>query len=203
MNPSYLSVKRYIDIILSLVALILTLPFLLLALVLLSFVHKGNPFFRQRRPGLHGRSFVLLKFKTMTDKTDSQGRLLPDEERLTPVGAIIRAASLDELPQLINVLKGEMSLVGPRPLLEEYLPLYTPTEARRHSVRPGITGWAQVNGRNLVAWKQKFEYDVWYVDHVSFLLDLRIFALTVLKVFGAEGIGSGTSATMEKFSKSL
>lgn len=200
MKPSYAIVKRCFDVSASLVLLILTSPLFILVSILLTFINRGNPFFRQRRPGFHGRLFVLLKFKTMTDRKDAQGQLLPDAERLTTAGRIVRATSLDELPQLLNVLRGEMSLVGPRPLLEEYLPLYTPFQSRRHEVRPGITGWAQVNGRNQLNWEQKFAHDVWYVDNCSFLLDIRILGRTLQKVAGAEGISSETSVTMEKFS---
>ena len=156
-------------------------------------------FFRQERPGKNGRIFEVIKFKSMTDERDRQGYLLPDEDRLTRVGKLIRSTSLDELPQLINVLKGDMSLVGPRPLLVQYLPLYNQIQARRHEVRPGITGWAQVNGRNTISWQQRFEYDVWYVEHISFYFDLKIFFLTIKKTLAREGINSQTSATMEDF----
>ena len=151
------------------------------------------------RPGKNAQVFKVIKFKTMNDKKDEEGNLLQDAERLTPVGKFVRKTSLDEIPQLINVLKGDMSLVGPRPLLMEYLPLYNKEQARRHEVCPGITGWAQVNGRNAISWLQKFEYDVWYVDHISFLLDVKILWMTIIKVFKSEGISSTTSATMEKF----
>ena len=166
---------------------------------MLAIANKGKVWFTQSRPGRNEKIFNVIKFKTMTDECDHHGNLLPDEQRLTRVGKFIRATSLDELPQLINVLKGEMSIVGPRPLLIEYLLLYNDKQRRRHEVVPGITGWAQVNGRNAISWKQKFEYDVWYIDHQSFLLDLKILFLTVLKVIKAEGISSDTSATMEKF----
>ena len=162
-------------------------------------VNRGEIWFRQQRPGKDGVIFTLVKFRTMTDQRDMHGNLLPDKERLTPVGNFIRKTSLDELPQLYNVLVGDMSFVGPRPLLVEYLALYNPEQLRRHSVKPGITGWAQVNGRNTVHWPQRFAYDVWYVDHLSLGLDLKILLLTVLKVLKAEGISSGTSVTMEKF----
>lgn len=155
--------------------------------------------FKQERPGRNGKIFSVIKFKTMTDERDDSGNLLPDERRLSTVGKLIRKTSLDELPQLLNVILGHMSLVGPRPLLKEYLPLYNDFQRRRHEVRPGITGWAQVNGRNTVSWPQKFTYDVWYVDHISFWLDIKILFLTVMKVFKAEGISSGTSVTMERF----
>ena len=165
----------------------------------MSFANKGTPFFFQKRPGKDERIFTIIKFKTMNDRKDPQGNLLPDAERLTPVGKVVRKTSLDELPQLINVLKGDMSLVGPRPLHVRYLPLYNKFQHRRHEVRPGITGWAQVNGRNAIGWDEKFAYDVWYVDHQSFWLDLKILWLTVLKVVRSEGISSATSATMEEF----
>lgn len=160
----------------------------------------GSPIiFKQKRPGLHGKPFYVYKFRTMTDEKDSNGELLPDSIRLTKTGEIIRKLSLDELPQLFNVLKGDLSLVGPRPLLMEYLELYTPEQARRHEVKPGITGWAQVNGRNAISWEDKFKLDVWYVDNQSFLLDLKILFLTVLKVFKSEGINQKGQATIEKF----
>jgi lipopolysaccharide/colanic/teichoic acid biosynthesis glycosyltransferase len=167
--------------------------------MLLAIVNKGSVWFMQERPGKDGRLFHVIKFKTMNDQRNEKGELLSDEQRLTWIGALIRKTSLDELPQLINVLKGDMSMVGPRPLLTEYLPLYSEEQRRRHEVKPGITGWAQVNGRNSVEWKRRFEYDVYYVDHQSFGFDLKILFLTVLKVFKAEGISSGTSVTMEKF----
>lgn len=166
----------------------------------LHFANKGaGAFFTQERPGRNGKIFKVIKFKTMTDERDVNGDLLPDEQRLTKVGKLIRSTSVDELPQLINVLKGDMALIGPRPLLPQYLPLYNKEQARRHEVRPGITGWAQVNGRNAISWAKKFELDVWYVDHCSFILDLRIIVLTIKKVFVREGISSETSATMEPF----
>jgi lipopolysaccharide/colanic/teichoic acid biosynthesis glycosyltransferase len=163
----------------------------------------GNPFFMQRRPGKGGKLFTILKFKTMKAQVDASGEPLPDELRLTPLGKFVRGWSLDEIPQLINVIKGDMSLVGPRPLLEEYLPHYTQLQQRRHEVRPGITGWAQVNGRNALSWDQKFVMDVWYVAHCSFALDLRILLMTIGKVFIGEGISSRTSVTMEKFTETL
>jgi len=163
----------------------------------------GSPvFFRQTRPGLKGKLFEMVKFRTMTDKTDLNGQLLPDEDRLPPFGRCLRASSLDELPELWNVLKGEMSLVGPRPLLVEYLPLYTPEQARRHDVRPGITGWAQVNGRNAISWEEKFKLDVWYVDNQSLWLDLKILWLTIKKVLVRDGISAQGDATMPKFTGS-
>jgi len=161
--------------------------------------NKGYPFFTQVRPGKDSEPFVVIKFKTMNDARDEQGNLLPDDQRLTRLGKFVRKTSLDEIPQLLNVMRGEMSFIGPRPLLMEYLNLYSPGQRRRMEVRPGITGWAQVNGRNVLEWKKRLEYDVWYVDNVSFLLDVKILWLTVIKVLRAEGISSGTSVTMEKF----
>lgn len=175
-------------------------PILFLITLWLHFANKGaGAFFTQERPGRNGKIFKVIKFKTMTDERDVNGDLLPDEQRLTKVGKLIRSTSVDELPQLINVLKGDMALIGPRPLLPQYLPLYNKEQARRHEVHPGITGWAQVNGRNAISWAKKFELDVWYVDHCSFILDLRIIVLTIKKVFVREGISSETSATMEPF----
>jgi len=174
-------------------------PFLLIAMWVLAISNKGKVWFVQPRPGENEKIFQVIKFKTMNDACNEKGELLPDEARLTWMGNIIRKTSLDELPQLINVLKGDMSIVGPRPLLIEYLPLYNEDQRRRHRVKPGITGWAQVNGRNAISWQQKFNYDVWYVDHLSFGLDLKILFLTMTKVFKAEGISSTTSVTMEKF----
>jgi len=166
---------------------------------MLYFANDGQVWFLQERPGKNGRPFKVIKFKTMNDKRDDNGHLLPDDQRLTRVGKFIRTTSLDELPQLMNILRGEMSLIGPRPLLMEYLPLYSQTQRRRHEVKPGITGWAQVNGRNEVPWKERFEYDVWYVDNISFSVDMKIFLRTIAKVVRAEGINSKTAATMEKF----
>ncbi|RAJ97570.1 lipopolysaccharide/colanic/teichoic acid biosynthesis glycosyltransferase [Larkinella arboricola] len=191
--------KRLIDVSLSLVALLVALPLMLVLVPALALANRGTPFFVQSRPGRHGRIFRLIKLKTMNDRRDANGILLPDAERLTPVGRLIRKTSLDELPQLWNVLKGDMSLIGPRPLLVEYLPLYSPQQRRRHEVRPGITGWAQVNGRNALCWEKKFEYDVWYVDNLSFSLDCKIILLTLQKVLKSEGISSASAATMEKF----
>jgi lipopolysaccharide/colanic/teichoic acid biosynthesis glycosyltransferase len=191
--------KSLIDRLVGLVGLILASPIFLLVTIGLFFANQGKPFFFQRRPGRGGRIFYIVKFKTMNDRKDEKSELLPDSERLTPIGAFVRKTSLDEIPQLINVLKGDMSLIGPRPLLEEYLPLYNARQARRHEVRPGITGWAQVNGRNSVDWPTKFEMDVWYVENLSFLLDLKILWMTVAKVLKSEGINSATAATMEKF----
>ncbi len=192
--------KRLLDLVVSFSVLVVTSPLLLMVILLLWAINwKGNVLFLQKRPGKGGQVFSVVKFKTMNDKRDAAGNLLPDEQRLTGVGKFIRSSSLDELPQLINVVKGEMSLIGPRPLLVEYLPLYSPAQARRHEVRPGITGWAQVNGRNSISWEKKFELDVWYVDHCSFLLDIRILCLTVKKVFIREGINADATTTMEAF----
>ncbi len=176
--------KRVIDFILVLCVLALIWPILLLVTIWLHFANKGaGAFFTQERPGKNGKIFKVIKFKTMTDERDAAGNLLPDAQRLTKVGRFVRSTSIDELPQLINVLRGDMSLIGPRPLLPQYLPLYNKEQARRHEVRPGITGWAQVNGRNAISWTKKFELDVWYVDHSSFLLDLKIIFLTIKKSF--------------------
>jgi lipopolysaccharide/colanic/teichoic acid biosynthesis glycosyltransferase len=191
--------KRLIDILVSLVLLVLTLPFTLTAAVLLAVANKGKILFVQQRPGLYGKPFNIIKFKTMNDRCDSRGELLPDAVRLTKVGRLVRKTSVDELPQLINVLKGDISLIGPRPLLMEYLPLYSPQQARRHQVKPGITGWAQVNGRNMTTWEKRFANDIYYVDHLSFALDVKIFFLTILKILQGEGISGENSATMEKF----
>ncbi len=191
--------KRIFDFIVSIFAIIVfCIPIIITAIVVKTTI--GSPvFFRQRRPGLNGKPFYIKKFRTMTNDLDSNGRLLPDEERLTRAGKIIRKLSLDELPQLFNVLKGEMSFVGPRPLLMEYLPLYNEEQARRHEVRPGITGWAQVNGRNAIEWEDKFKLDVWYVDNQSFLLDMKIILLTIGKVFKSEGVSKEGQATTDKF----
>lgn len=180
--------------------LLIVLSPLLLAAAAAVFFSLGRPlFFKQRRPGLHGRLFTIYKLRTMDDRRDAEGNLLPDEARLHGAGKLIRSLSLDELPQLFNVLRGEMSFVGPRPLLEEYLPLYNEEQKRRHDVKPGITGWAQVNGRNAIGWREKFVYDVWYVDHLSFWLDMKIVVLTIKKVFVREGISAQGKATVEKF----
>jgi lipopolysaccharide/colanic/teichoic acid biosynthesis glycosyltransferase len=191
--------KRLIDFVLAFLILLVTSPIVLITALLLSIINRGNPFFFQLRPGQSNVIFKIIKFKTMTDERSKTGELLPDDLRLTKFGALVRKLSLDELPQMINVLKGEMSLVGPRPLLIEYLPLYSEVQARRHDVKPGITGWAQVNGRNTLNWQTKFEFDVWYVDNYSFMLDLKILLLTLKKVIISEGISSDTSVTMEKF----
>ena len=192
--------KRLIDFIIVLCVLLAIWPILLVITVWLHFANKGvGAFFLQERPGKGGKIFKVIKFKTMTDERDAEGNLLPDEQRLTKVGKFVRSTSIDELPQLVNVLKGDMALIGPRPLLPQYLPLYNKVQARRHEVRPGITGWAQCHGRNAISWTKKFELDVWYVDHCSFLLDLKIIFLTIKKVLVREGISSETSATMEAF----
>ena len=192
------SFKRLIDVTAAVLVLIFFSP-LFIGVYLLLMLSQNSAFFTQDRPGKNGKVFKLIKFKTMSDKRDAQGNLLPDAERLTKVGKWVRSTSLDELPQLINVLKGDMSLIGPRPLLIKYLPLYSETQKRRHEVKPGITGWAQVNGRNAISWDKKFEYDVWYVDHLSFLLDCKIVWRTIKKVIIREGISSDTSVTMEPF----
>lgn len=191
--------KRILDFIASFIAIIIFSPIFMLVALLLLLNNKGSVFFFQKRPGKNEQIFKVVKFKTMTDKKDKNGNLLPDADRLTNLGKFVRKTSLDELPQLINVLKGDMSLIGPRPLLPEYLPLYNNTQKRRHSVKPGITGWAQVNGRNAISWGKKFEYDVWYVDNMSFFLDLKIIALTILKVIKSEDINAKNMATTEKF----
>jgi len=191
--------KRLIDLTIAIVGFILFLPFFIFITIVLIYFNRGKAFFTQERPGKNGKSFYVVKFKTMNDRRDNNGKLLPDRQRLTAVGRFIRATSLDEIPQLINVIKGDMALIGPRPLLVKYLPLYNETQARRHEVRPGITGWAQVNGRNAISWEQKFEYDVWYVDHISFWMDIKILWLTIIKVFKQEGINSKTTTTMEPF----
>lgn len=196
---TYFQLKRCIDFSSALIGLIVLSPILVIVSLLLLFVNKNTPIFFQLRPGKKYKLFYILKFKTMNDNRDKDGNLLPDEMRLTSFGRIVRKFSIDELPQLINVLKGDMSLIGPRPLLPEYLEFYTPEQARRHEVRPGITGWAQINGRNTLSWEKKFEYDVWYVDNLSLKLDVKILWLTIIKVFKREGISSATSATMERF----
>lgn len=187
------------DILVAFFGIFLTLPITLPVLLILMVANQGSAFFIQKRPGKNGKVFKIIKFKTMNDKRDKDGKLLPDGDRLTWIGKLVRKTSLDEIPQLINVLKGDMSLIGPRPLLVEYLELYSPEQFRRHSVRPGITGWAQVKGRNSISWEKKFEYDVWYVEHLSFILDLKVIYLTLIKVIKSEGVNSNTSVTMEKF----
>ncbi len=192
--------KRLIDFFLSFLGFIIISPVFLLLWIWLSIANKGaGAFFFQERPGKDEKIFRVIKFKTMNDRKDALGDLLPDAQRLTKVGKFVRTTSLDEIPQLLNVIKGDMSLIGPRPLLVQYLPLYNETQRRRHEVRPGITGWAQVNGRNAISWTQKFEYDVWYVNNISMLLDLKIGLMTIQKIFKREGISSDTSATMEDF----
>lgn len=192
--------KRAIDIVASGGALIVLAVPLAVVTLWLHFANKGaGAFFRQERPGRGGRIFRVVKFKTMTDERDAAGQLLPDAQRLTKVGRLVRSTSIDELPQLWNVLKGDMSLIGPRPLLVQYLPLYSPEQARRHEVRPGITGWAQVHGRNAISWQKKFELDVWYVDHISFRTDCKVVLTTLKKVLRREDINSATAATMEFF----
>jgi lipopolysaccharide/colanic/teichoic acid biosynthesis glycosyltransferase len=194
-----LVIKPVMDVCVALIALILISPVFLLVMLLLFFFNEGKPFFFQRRPGKFGRIFTIVKFKTMNDKKDSFGKLLSDNQRLTKVGSFVRKTSLDELPQLLNVLMGDMSLVGPRPLLPEYLPLYNDFQRKRHSVKPGITGWAQVNGRNAIEWDRKFELDVWYADNISFILDVRIFFQTVIKVLQRKGISASVLINMEPF----
>ena len=192
--------KRLFDFSISLIALICFSPLLLVVTIWLHFANKGaGAFFTQERPGWHGKVFKVIKFKTMTDKCDREGNLLPDEMRLTKVGSFIRSTSLDELPQLINVLKGDMALIGPRPLLPEYLPLYSKEQMRRHEVRPGISGWAQCHGRNAISWTEKFKLDVWYVDHCTLWTDIKIFFITIKNVLMRKDINSETAATMEAF----
>jgi len=191
--------KRFLDFFAALIGLLLLSPIFLLATIGLFFANNGKPFFFQTRPGKNEKLFQIIKFKTMNDKKDAAGNLLSDAERLTPIGSFVRKTSLDEIPQLLNVLKGDMSLIGPRPLLIQYLPLYNSIQKKRHDIRPGITGWAQVNGRNAISWEQKFEYDVWYVENCTFLLDVKILLLTVKKVFKREGISQEGSATTDNF----
>lgn len=193
------NLKRLFDFTAALCGLLILSPVFVVVMLGLTFSNKGKPFFLQRRPGKQEKIFSIIKFKTMTDARDAGGNLLPDADRLTPIGTFVRKTSLDEIPQLINVLKGDMSLIGPRPLLPEYLPLYSAEQARRHEVRPGITGWAQVNGRNAISWNDKFKMDVWYVDHLSPKLDLKILLMTVQKVFKSEGISAEGQATAERF----
>ncbi len=192
--------KRPADIAISFLLLLITSPILLATMLLLKFANKGSGiFFFQQRPGLNGKIFKIVKFKTMTDERDSEGNLLPDEQRLTKMGRFVRSTSIDELPQLLNVLKGDMSMIGPRPLLVQYLPLYSPRQARRHEVRPGITGWAQVHGRNSLSWKEKFEYDVWYVDHLTLATDISVIYNTILTVISRKDIAHEGEATMTPF----
>ena len=192
-------VKRYLDVFVSLVGLLVLSPVLLLLIIFGTIEMKANPFFTQKRPGKDGKIFNLIKFRTMTNEKDKEGNLLPDEQRLTAYGKFLRSTSLDELPELWNILKGDLSLIGPRPLLVKYLPLYNSFQRHRHDVRPGLTGYAQVHGRNQVSWEKKFEMDVWYVQHVTFLEDLKILFETVAVVLKREGISSETSATLEEF----
>ena len=191
--------KRVIDFLIALIGLVLLSPVFIVVMVLLYFANQGKPFFLQARPGLNEKIFNIIKFKTMNDKKDGQGNYLPDSERLTRIGSFIRQTSLDELPQLINVLKGDMALIGPRPLLPQYLSLYNESQKRRHNIRPGITGWAQVNGRNAISWTMKFELDIWYIDNVSFATDCKVMFLTLKKVIKKEGINQADQATVEAF----
>ena len=192
-------IKPAIDFVLALVGFLFLSPVFVLVAIGLFFANDGKPFFFQLRPGKDGKIFKIIKFKTMTDKKDENGNLLPDADRLTKIGSFVRKTSLEEIPQLLNVIKGDMALVGPRPLLPQYLELYNDFQRRRNEVKPGITGWAQVNGRNSISWEKKFEYDVWYVDNVSFLLDIKILIMTVLKVVKSEGINEQGQATSNEF----
>jgi len=191
--------KQIIDFFIVFTALVILSPILLIVVILLGFANKGNPFFFQNRPGKDERIFKIIKFRTMTNERDENGILLPDADRLTGIGKFVRKTSIDEIPQLINVLMGDMSLIGPRPLLPEYLPIFNERQKKRHSVRPGITGWAQVNGRNAISWNKKFEYDVWYVENLSFTLDIKILFKTIKKVIIYEGINTQNMATTEPF----
>ena len=191
--------KPVLDFLIALIGLLVLSPIFLFVMIALTIANQGKPFFFQKRPGKNEKIFSIIKFKTMNDRKDAEGNLLSDAQRLTPIGAFVRKTSLDEIPQLINVLKGDMSMIGPRPLLIQYLPLYSEQQQRRHEVRPGITGWAQVNGRNAISWKQKFEYDVWYVDNVSLTLDFKIGLKTIQKIFVREGVSQEGQATMEYF----
>ncbi len=195
----YKFVKRVLDMLFAFSILVVTLPLIIIVTLALAIANRGIPFFVQPRPGKDEQVFRLIKFKTMDDTKDREGNLLPDDLRITAIGNFVRNYSIDELPQMVNVLLGHMSLIGPRPLLVDYLPLYDKVQKRRHEVRPGITGWAQVNGRNSISWKEKFEYDVWYVDHVTFSVDISIFVRTIKKVFMAEGIGASGIKTMPRF----
>lgn len=192
-------IKPFLDRLVALLALVIASPIFLIVAILLAMFQNGKVFFTQKRPGLNDKIFMLIKFKTMRDDRDENGELLADEERLTWIGKIVRKTSMDEIPQLLNILRGDMSFIGPRPLLVEYLPLYSQEQKKRHLVTPGITGWAQINGRNTISWEKKFEYDVWYVQNQSFLLDLKIIFMTIFKVFKAEGISAEGVATMGKF----
>ncbi len=191
--------KRILDFVLALVGILLLLPIFIFVFIFLSISNNGKPFFFQTRPGKNEKTFKIVKFRTMNDKKDAEGNLLPDAERLTAVGRFVRKTSLDEIPQLLNVLKGDMSIIGPRPLLVSYIPLYNSEQKKRHNVKPGITGWAQVNGRNAISWEEKFRYDVWYVENVSLILDIKIIFKTIKKVLVSDGITSQTSATVEYF----
>ncbi|MHA7057496.1 sugar transferase [Aquimarina sp. M1] len=191
--------KRVFDFSVALVLLFVSLPIVLLLITFLAIANKGKPFFVQKRPGKSEKIFSIIKFKTMNDLKGKDGNLLPDKDRMTRVGTFVRKTSLDEIPQLINVVKGDMSLIGPRPLISQYLPVYNETQKKRHDVKPGITGWAQVNGRNSITWKKKFEYDVWYVEHYSFLLDLKILGLTLKKVLKKEDVNLSNELTSEWF----
>ena len=191
--------KRFFDFFIALIGLIVLSPIFIFVTIGLYFANQGKPFFFQSRPGLNAKIFKIIKFKTMNDKKDANGNLLSDAERLTPIGAFVRKTSLDEIPQLINVLKGDMAIIGPRPLLPQYLPLYNEVQKHRHDVRPGITGWAQVNGRNAISWTKKFELDVWYVDNLSFTTDINVFFTTFKKVFKSEGISQEGQVTAEAF----
>lgn len=193
-------IKRCLDFVIVFGVLLVIWPFLLIVTIWLHFANKGaGAFFFQERPGKNGKIFKVIKFKTMTDEKDAEGNLLPDAQRLTKVGSFVRSTSIDELPQLINVLKGDMALIGPRPLLVQYLPLYSKEQMRRHDVRPGISGWAQCHGRNQISWTEKFKLDVWYVDHLSFVTDLKVIFITIKKVLFREDINSDNDATMEDF----
>lgn len=192
-------IKPFFDCLSAAIGLVLLSPLFILVTIFLAFANDGKPFFFQLRPGKNGKIFKIVKFKTMNDKKDANGKLLPDAERLTKIGAFVRRTSLDEIPQLINVVKGDMSIIGPRPLLTHYLHLYNDFQNRRHEVKPGITGWAQVNGRNAISWDQKFAYDVWYVDNISFTLDVKILFKTVIKVIKSDGINAADVATIEPF----
>lgn len=193
--------KHILDIATASVGFIILSPIFIIVVMFLAFANRGQVFFVQDRPGKGENIFKIIKFKTMNDRKDKNGNLLPDKDRLTKIGSFVRKTSLDEIPQLLNVIKGDMSLIGPRPLLVEYLPLYNSEQKRRHEVRPGITGWAQVNGRNLISWGDKFKFDVWYVDNISLKTDLKILLMTISKVVKSEGINSSNSTTMEKFGK--
>lgn len=191
--------KRFLDILVAIIGLIVASPILIIVFCILGFQNKGSIFFFQERPGLKQKAFKIVKLKTMTDEKDGDGKLLPDNQRITKAGKIIRQLSIDELPQLVNVLKGDMSLIGPRPLLFKYIPLYSEEQLRRHDVRPGITGWAQVNGRNSISWKQKFDFDIYYVDHLSLGLDIKILWLTFIKVVRTEGVNQSADRPMQPF----